>query len=300
MRRISMSDQPTIAIFTHAIDNFENGGYLLNRLIDHWNDRGFEIVALRGPDVSLPQADLAISHIDMTRVGDEYARLFEHYPLVINGKVRDISKSTFSQQIVTRETPYQGPVIIKTDKNFGGMRELKARIDGGDPSAAIDIQRPWRKVEYLSSYPAFDSPWQVPTGVWRNPELVVEKFRPERNENGEFVLRVWIFFGDRGIYYQCISEEPIIKSHNTIRRQDLDVTSIPPELAEIRAQLGFDYGKFDFGLTDGELVLYDVNRTPGSSRGGTSTPRAEENILNLSKGLDCFMPGNQVPGKNVT
>jgi hypothetical protein len=129
---------------------------------------------------------------------------------------------------------------------------------------------------------------------------VVEKFRPERNENGEFVLRVWIFFGDRGIYYQCISEEPIIKSHNTIRRQDLDVNTIPPELAEIRAQLGFDYGKFDFGLTEGELVLYDVNRTPGSSRGGTSTPRAEQNILNLSKGLDCFIPSNQVAGKNVT
>ena len=284
-----MPNQPRIAVITHAIDEFENGGYLLHRMIEHWDKKGVKIVVTKGADASPPDADLAFVHIDMTIVGDEYTHLLEHYPLVINGHVRDISKSSFSDQIVSRDDSYQGPVIVKTDMNFGGMRELKARVSDGDTTAAIDIQRPWRRVEYLTAYPAFDQKSQVPLGVWRNPNLNVEKFRPEQNEAGEYVLRVWIFLGDRGIYYQCISDEPIIKSHNTNRRINMSVTDVPSTLREKRDELGFDYGKFDFGIVDGEVVLYDVNRTPGSARGGASTPRAENNIFNLSEGLDSIV-----------
>ena len=225
----------------------------------------------------------------MTIVGDEYDHLLDNYPIVINGRVRDISKSSFSDQIVSREDSYQGPVIVKTDMNFGGMRELKARISEGNTNAAINIQRPWRRVEFLTDYPAFDQKSQVPLGVWKNPNLNVERFRPEQNEDGEYVLRVWIFLGDRGIYYQCVSDESIIKSHNTIRRVGLSVADVPPALRKKREELGFDYGKFDFGIVDGEVVLYDVNRTPGTARGGTSTPKVGQNILNLSEGLSSFV-----------
>ena len=284
-----MSANLKIAVFTHAIDQFENSNYLLNKLISHWNERGIEAIVLRGPNVTPPEADIAFSHIDITRTTEDYARLFAPYSLVINGNVLDISKSGFSDQIVSRNSDYPGPVLVKTDMNFGGMRELKARIDGGQQNTALDIQRPWRKIEFLQEYPVYQSIRDVPSGVWRNPNLVVEKFRPEQNEDGQYVLRVWVFLGDRDIYYQCISDEPIIKSHNTIRRQDLDSSTLPPELLEKRRELGFDYGKFDFGFSDGELVLYDVNRTPGSAGSGRTTARAEKNILNLSKGLDAFL-----------
>lgn len=278
-----------IAVVTHATDQFDQGGYLLYRLIEHWGPRGVELAVVKGPGGSLPDADLAVCHIDMTVVDDGHARLFERYPLVINGRVLDISKSAFSDQLIRLDDDYQGPVIVKTDKNFGGMREMRARFQQGDMNARIDVQRPWRKIEYLPAYPAFASPAAVPLGVWRNSNLVVEKFRPEQGEDGTYVLRVWIFFGDRGIYYQCISEEPIIKSHNTIRRENLDLADLPEALREKRKKLGFDYGKFDFGIVDGDVVLYDVNRTPGSSRGGGETSEAKRNIQNLSEGLDNFM-----------
>lgn len=278
-----------IAVITHATDHFDDGGYLLHRLIEHWSPRGVEVTAMKGPAGTPAEADLAICHVDMTAVDDQHARLFERYPLVINGRVLDISKSAFSDQLITLDDAYQGPVIVKTDRNFGGMREMHARFQQGDMNARIDVQRPWRKVEYLPAYPVFAAPTAVPLGVWRNPNLVVEKFRPEQQENGTYVLRVWIFFGDRGIYYQCISEEPIIKSHNTIRRENLDLADLPNALREKREKLGFDFGKFDFGIVDGEVVLYDVNRTPGSSRGGGETSAAKQNILNLSEGLDYFL-----------
>ena len=41
--------------------------------------------------------------------------------------------------------------------------------------------------------------------------------------------------------------------------------TIPRELRSIREEMGFDYGKFDYGIVDGEVVLYDVNRTPGAA-----------------------------------
>jgi hypothetical protein len=36
----------------------------------------------------------------------------------------------------------------------------------------------------------------------------------------------------------------------------------PDELREIRRSLGFDFGKFDYSIVNGRVVLYDRNRTP--------------------------------------
>lgn len=278
-----------IAVITHAIDTFEDGGYLLHRLIELWKTHGVQAIVAKGADASPPGAEIAIAHLDMTIIGEEYEHLMANYPVVINGRVRDISKRVFSKQIITLEDSFRGPVIVKTDKNFGGLRELEDRHFKGDANATIEVQRPWRKVEFLTSYVAFKDAASVPLGVWRNPNLIVEKFRPEPTEDGEYVLRVWVFFGDRGIYYQCISDEPIIKSHNTKRRISLNVADIPPALKEVRESLGFDFGKFDFGIVDGQVVLYDVNRTPGSPASGKLSPESQSNIQNLSEGLNHFI-----------
>jgi hypothetical protein len=42
---------------------------------------------------------------------------------------------------------------------------------------------------------------------------------------------------------------------------------IPAELYAIRQQLGMDYGKLDYVVRDGKVVLLDVNRTPGCEKG---------------------------------
>lgn len=284
-----MSSNLRIAVISHEIDEFENSGYLLNRLIAEWQARGIGIAVIKGTGQPLPPADLAILHTDITAVGDDYARIIDHYPKVINGRVRDTSKSRFSRLIVGRGDAYRGPVIVKTDMNYGGMRELQQRYLQGDMTSTITIQRPWRRVEWLEEYPIFNSPAEVPTGVWQNPNLVVEKFLPERNQAGEYLLRIWVFFGDREIYYQCVSNEPVVKSTNTLRRETLDLAGLPQSLRETRARLGFDYGKFDFAVSDGGVALYDVNRTPGFPRSGNESPEVAANMRLLSAGLDCFL-----------
>jgi hypothetical protein len=283
-----MPSRLRIAIITYSIDVFQDSSYLLHLMCEVWQATDMEIVIIKGPQQDLPEADLAILHTDITAIGDDYGRVIDHYPMVINGRVRDISKHVFSDLIVDRNCAYTGPVIVKTNANFGGMRERQEKHLGGDHQAGIDIQRPWRKVEWLEEYPTFNSPGEVPTGVWRNDKLVVERFLTQRNESGEYLLQVWVFFGDQEIYYQCVSDEPVIKSHNTKRREFLDPNDLPDSLRETRTKLGFDFGKFDFSIIDGEVVLYDVNRTPGSAGNASDKVEVSDKIRRLSTGLHYF------------
>lgn len=277
-----------IAIITHEIDAFESSSYLLHHICQTWISRGIDVAVIKGVGKHLPEADLAILHTDITAIGDDYGKIIDHYPVVINGRIRDISKNVFSDLIIAQNSGYGGPVIVKTNANFGGMRERERKFQQGDHQSDIEIQRPWRRVEWLEEYPVFNSPREVPHGVWRNDKLVVEKFLTEQNQAGEYLLKVWVFFGDREIYYQCVSTEPIIKSHNTIRREHLDVNDVPESIRRTREKTGFDFGKFDFSLHDGQAVLYDVNRTPGSARNVTDQSTVAEAIQLLSTGLDYF------------
>jgi hypothetical protein len=246
------------------------------------------VAIVHGPGEQLPDADLAILHTDITAVGEDYGRLVDHYPRVINGRVRDTSKTVFSDLLVRRDSGWRGPVIVKTNLNYGGMREMRQRYLNGDMTSTITIQRPWRRVAWLEDYPVFDSPAGVPNGVWQNPNLVVEKFLPDRNADGEYLLKVWVFLGDREIYYQGVSNEPVVKGENTLRREFLDPSDLPAALRETRRRLGFDYGKFDFGLAGGAVALYDVNRTPAFPRLTDEPPAITEAVRSLSAGLAAF------------
>ncbi len=278
-----------VAIISHEIDEFQDSNYLLNHLSRIWERDGIRIAIVKGVNQELPEADIAILHTDITAVGEEYIRVINHYPLVINGAVTDISKTVFSDLIVSNNAAYAGKVIVKTNANFGGMREREERLIGGDWQSTIEIQRPWRRVEWLEDYPVFDSPSDVPGGVWRNDKLVVEKFLPEQNAQGEYLLKIWVFLGDQGIYYQCVSSEPVIKSHNLIRREFLDVNDVPESIREVRAKMGFDYGKFDFAIHQGKPVLFDVNRTPGGPKRAVNSETAEQSYRTLSAGLGSFI-----------
>lgn len=284
-----MGQSLRIAIITHEIDEFEGSNYLLRHLSRFWQQDSIELVVVKGVSQPLPEADMAFLHTDITAVGEDYIKIVNHYPLVINGAVTDISKKVFSDLIVAKNDAYTGQVIVKTNANFGGMREREKKFSEGDWHSTIEIQRPWRQVEWMEEYPIFESPSDVPSGVWRNDKLVVEKFLPEQNQQGEYLLKIWVFFGDQEVYYQCVSSEPVIKSHNLIRREFLDENDVPESIREIRANMGFDYGKFDFALHNGKPVLFDVNRTPGGPKTPIESETTEKNYRILSAGINGFI-----------
>jgi hypothetical protein len=267
-----------IAVLLHEKDNIvEPKNYLIKFLIEEWKDKGLSVEFVRGTKHFMP-ADVIIPHLDLTVTPDEYRTFMAQYPLVINKQVVDISKSKLSPNIVERESDYAGPVIVKTDRNYGGIperrfrqetysghsisrriiRKAASRLRGNTPSL---VQ--WKDVDYLEpgGYPVFSSLQQTPPEIFDNSNLIVEKFLPEI-DGENYCLRYYYFFADKDVNILLKSKAMVIKGANTFLCRE---TPVPPELRAMRQQLGFDYGKFDYVLRDGKVVLFDVNPTPSYS-----------------------------------
>jgi len=268
----------SIAVLTHEIDdNIKSSGYFLAYLIKQWEQLGMKVHVVSGNN--FVPADIAILHVDRSVVGEMYLELASRYPLTINCAVKDISRSKFSPNLLNSKDRYTGPVIVKTDANYGGVPEQRdQRLSGNSSPLMEGVQRPWRKVEFLESadYPVYEHLNKVPQGVWRNQKLVVEKFLPERLDSGEYRLRTYLFFGKKefGMWYE--SSDPVIKFANARSMGRLE--SIPDSLREIRKAKGFDLGRFDFTLVDGKAVLFDMNKTPVTGQHGQALIPAQEQL----------------------
>jgi hypothetical protein len=270
-----------IVVLLHRDDHdFESRNFLLRLMMAQWQDRGASVQVVRGIDRPV-DADLLIPHINLTIVPREYVAFMSEYPRVVNRRLIDISKSTFSRDLLGPADDYRGPVIVKTDRNYGGIPEQRLNVNVPSPT---DMAWDRRSTMDPQAYPIFESLDDVPAAVFENEYLIVEKFLPESDERG-YYLRNWTFFGDQGGSLVSRSREPIVKASNVVDREE---APLPDELPAIRERLGADFAKLDYVLRDGSVVLYDVNRTP-TFRGPKPkeyvlglTARMAEGILNLS------------------
>jgi hypothetical protein len=207
-----------------------------------------------------------------------YSEAAKRYPIVVNGAAVDMRKRLVSHYLVTRDDGWTGPVIVKTDLNYGGIPEKQAaerfRRDGKpadlSPGPIVATTRP---------YPIFASANVVPADVWANPGLVVERFLPEQDERG-YCVRAWVFFGDQERCTRYRGTHPIVKSATIVARE---VVPVPDEIRAERERLGFDYGKFDFVVHDGHAILLDANRTPSAP---PPNPEIEASNARLAAGIE--------------
>ena len=193
--------------------------------------------------------------------------------------------------MVLKEAPYEGPVLIKTDLNYQGIPEAD---NGGEIPLTVRAMRTvarhlparWLRGDLIrGNYPIFDHKRNVPNWVWQDPRYVVEKFTPQR-EGDAFVVWQWMFLGDQSYVVKTYSEEPIVKASNTIRREKYFDTLPPDPLINLRSHLGFDYGKFDFVIVDGEAILLDANKTSAMVGRGAG----EQMVFDcLAAGIDAFV-----------
>jgi hypothetical protein len=274
----------------HPRDDFDAMPYAIHLLMQVWQERAFEVKVVRGVDHNIDRDFLLIPHLDFTHTPPEYQRFMAQFPVVINRRVVDISKRKISRNIVTSRNDHEGPVIVKTDLNVGGESEVNSlRRKGivGRFAVAAARRLPWTLTGMLGhlDYRIYDHPKLVPRAVWHNPRLVVEKFLPERK--GElYCLRQHTFFGSREINTIAMSREPIVKAGSVVSREVLP--EAPPALLELRRELGFDYGKFDYVMHEGSVVLFDANRTPTynpSSKAGSPGKL----IIDLAQGIEDFV-----------
>ena len=282
---ISESQMRHIVILAHSNDAFAERGYALGGVAEQWRQSGFEVTVATDPEKPVA-ADIAILHVDLTVVPENYLQFMRQYPVGINAGVKDISKRHISANLVTQGDGYEGSVIIKTNLNCGGMPEgelAEKKSLLSKYTRAIRRRLHWSMRAELGmwNYPIFDSVKKVPWVVWRNPSLVVERFLPERKD-GLYCMRSWMFLGDAEENRLMYANQAIIKSPVAVRIESCD--EIPEEIREMRHQLGFDFGKFDYGIVNGRVVLYDANRTPVMLFKPSNLPKFKL----LAKGIESF------------
>jgi hypothetical protein len=258
--------------------------YLLATLVGHWRKRGLRVQVGEGYS---PDADVCILHHDISRLDAEKAPPAPRDIPVVNGRVLDISKRSYSTLVLDQDDAWSGPVIIKSNLNHYGAPEtrmLRRAILERVRRRLADIS--WRGAQSLPSrsYPILRSIEDVPAWAWSSPELLVEKFLPERTRDGFYGVRGWVFCGDLGYAYRVASDEPIVKPRTAAR---ITYLKAPPEaLMRRRKELKFDYGKFDYVEHDGEPILLDANKTP-TFHGDPESQRMRW----LASGIEVFLEG---------
>jgi hypothetical protein len=292
-----MAAKMKIAILLHEQDNYpKRRGHFIWSLCDVWREWGMEIEILKGTQ-KYREADLLIPHVDTTVLPETCAVFFQRYQRVANRRVEDISKRGISRNLLTRDDAHAGPVIIKTNWNSGGIpdahfpgrkiifgTEAKKRFwDGWLNNRRSRTTHDWGKINCMKTddYRVFPALKDVPEAIFNNESLVVERFLPEF-ENGVYYLRIYTFLGDRAYCARLGSPHPIVKNKNIVSREEV---AIPDEVVKFRRELGFDYGKLDFVIHEGRVVVLDVNRTPGLIK---SVEQMKANALRLAAGINSL------------
>lgn len=276
-----------LVILTHSHQGLDpNAG--IARLADcFWRPAGWEVLVHQGLHRP-PDADIAVLHVDLTVVPPPYLALAARYAVCINSRVDDISKRRVSRDLLARDDAYDGPVIVKTDRNTGGARERELELlEGGWRARLADrvarrLPAAWSGRLKDGVYRSYERKSQVPERVWRNPALVVERFMAQR-EGPLYAINQWQFLGDSGAVLTYFSDQPMVKYMNQVKQLPLH-DRVPEAIRARRAELGFDYGKFDFLETPEGPRLLDANRTPWTPR-----PASDPRLIAMARGLEGLL-----------
>lgn len=294
-----MTEIQKIAVLVHEHDRgAQRFPYIVWHLQKEWESRGLAVELVRGVK-RVVEADILFPQIDLSVIPDAYLRYFENYRCVVNRNMRDIRKTSFSPLRVEPGDGWAGPVIVKSNLNYGGLPEVRLggvlgrlaiftlkkkavfrrllKRGGGLNENSFRLNGPLNPHEY----PVFERVDYVPEEVFANPALVVERFLQEPSQQG-YTLRSYNFLGERGFTRRRVSSQPIVKASNS---QFVDAPPLPGELVELRKQLGFDYGKIDYLVHDGKAVPLDINTTPTIARGSDQGSLLED-LNELAMGIE--------------
>jgi hypothetical protein len=280
-------------VLFHEADRRDPADYIVHHLAGFWREDGHEVHYVFGTKRFVP-ADIVLVHVNLSVVPDAYLELASRYPVALNGRIRDIRKSTFSRNLLRPSDTWDGRVIVKSDLNYAGMPERYLRMG--------PLEHRWRTLrrarvllERLAGsappfsgprdYRIFDSVADVPAPYFSNRHVIVEKFRPEI-EDGFYHTRVYQFLGDRHTCTRMGTPNPVVKAERDARTESVEPA---PEIVAWRHELGLDYGKLDYVVNDGDVVLLDVNKTTGASRYMDDEHRRRMRRY-LAEGLYSYFP----------
>ncbi|HKY93743.1 MAG TPA: hypothetical protein VJL84_00500, partial [Kiloniellales bacterium] len=170
----------SVAILTHQQQGLPPKSHLGYILRDSWTPQGRKVAVHQGLKPP-PAADIGFLHIDLTRTPQDYVALAGAYERVVNRGCTDISKRRVSRNLLGPGDAYDGPVLVKTDRNHGGVPERRLALAlGGRRERLREHARrllppSWSGRLPQDRYLLLERRSQVPDWVWRTPGLVVER-----------------------------------------------------------------------------------------------------------------------------
>jgi len=265
-----MKNSKRIAILFHKNDrHYSLDRYSISPLATVWREAGHELIFLFGPKKFIP-ADLVLVHVNLSVVPEEYIRFARRYPIVLNAKIKDIRKRTISQNLLQKDDDWDGPAIVKTNLNYAGYPELilgRSRLTRNFRT----MRRAGRLVDRImdrppalavsAEYKVYDGLADVPGKYFDREEVVVEKFCPEI-QDGLYHTRFYHFLGDHGTHRRLASTNPVVKRATEVQDEEIEPND---QIIAWRKRLRMDYGKLDYVVVNGEVVLLDVNKTTGAA-----------------------------------
>ncbi len=286
---MNRGEDSDLVVLTHARQGLSQHSFLRVLIERFWRPAGLA-VALHQGLAPPPPGRRALLHVDLTRVPPPYLALAADFQFCLNGRAADISKRAVSRNLVTREDDYDGPVIVKTDRNHAGRPERALALATAGRWARLRerlcarLPPAWSGRLRDDRYLLFERREQVPGWIWRQPALVVERLLTERH--GElYAINRWFFLGQCDLVATSLSHSPVISGG--AQRRLPPHSEVPAALRQRRRELGLDYGKLDFVMIDGRAELLDANRTPASA--DVWTERCLDYCRRLAPGIDGFL-----------
>lgn len=281
-----------IAILFHRNED-QPDQYVIHHMARFWREEGHDVQYLFGTRRYVP-ADVIIVHVDLSVVPTRYLEFASRYPRAVNGRLVDIRKSRISSHQVGPDSVSDGPVIAKSDLNYGGKPEARLGRTAAERASytiqrLADRYRAWRRGGPAglsdAEYQIFDSVEEVPQRLWGSPDVVVERFLPER-EGELYHLRFVQLFGSRWRCTRVASPNPLIKAGSSVSAAEAEPHD---EVFQWQRRYGIDYGKVDYVVHDGRPVLLDVNKTVGATPGYREDDALAASRRWLSEGIRDFL-----------
>lgn len=281
-----------IAILFRKVDEGKDlSCYTIHHIAELWRESGLNVVYVYGVDKHVP-ADLIIVHIDFSIVPKEYLDYAANYPVALNGQLRNICKSDFSEGLLESGSYWNGGVIVKSNLNHGGIQEQIY----SNTLRKLHVDLYWRVISKIKrvmgreplfsdpyDYKIFDEIDMVPKHWFHSSNAIVEKFVPEI-ENDLYHIRMFQVLGDRWICERLASPNPIVKGGNCVK---VEVVEPEAEVFEWCKELKLDYGKLDYVVKDGKPILLDINKTIGAT-GLINKKENDKKRKHLSEGIFSY------------
>ncbi len=259
-----------------------------------WREMGHEVVFQFGVNSYTP-ADLVFVHVDLSVVPDKYLEYAQRYPAAVNGRIKDIRKSAFSENVVSPDEKWDGQVIVKTNLNYTGLPEYLLDYPKKFYRNAL-VMRCLHSLTKLvanpntdfgsarSTYKLYNSIDNVPENLFFDRKFVVERFLPEK-DGENYCLRMFLFFGDKFTCRRILSPDPIVKAVPGSRVESVEPHSV---VYDWKKQFNIDYGKFDYVIHDGRPELLDINKTTGLGGKYLSGEQRHKGHMDRSSAIEEF------------